>query len=196
MGNNFYVDPVQQPCPPVLPMVLDDGHSYIEQVNKLRLKINELIEMFNQQKQLYATIEMLLNSQHEQDIKWGKELQEQYDLIMGYVVSEIVRLEKIIADTIAGKVTIFDPTSGITPQPVEDVVARIYHWLRYYADYAEVIDSLQLTADERDSYALDAKTFDLYSSLYYSHSSQPTPMPEDIYVQKHDILAYYFDRKL
>lgn len=176
MANGFNVDPVQQPCTPVLPMVLDDGHSYIEQVNKLRLKINELIEIFDQQTSLYATIEMLLNSQREQDIKWGKELEEQYNLIMGYVVSEILRLEKIIAETVAGKVTIFDPTSGITPQPVEKVVARVYHWLRYYADYAEIIDSLNLTAAERDGYALAAKTFDLYSSLYYSHSENPTPM--------------------
>ena len=196
MANGFNVTPVKQPCAPVLPMVLDDGHSYIEQVNKLRLKINELIEVFDQQTSLYATIEMLLNSQREQDNKWGKELQEQYDLIMGYVVAEIIRLEKIIAETVAGKVTIFDPTSGITPQPVEKVVGNVYHWLRYYADYAEIIDALNLTVDERDGYALDAKTFDLYSSLYYSHAENPTPLSEDVYVKKHDILAYYFDRKL
>ena len=177
MSNGFNVDPVQQPCTPVLPMVLDDGHSYIEQVNKLRLKINELIEIFDQQTSLYATIEMLLNSQREQDIKWGRELEEQYNLIMGYVVSEILRLEKIIAETVAGKVTIFDPTYGIEPRPVEQVVKNVYHWLRYYADYAVTIDNLTLSAKVRDDYQIIAKDFDLYSMLYYSNSDMPKPTP-------------------
>lgn len=180
----------------VLPSVYSDELSYYEQLNKLCKDMNTLIEAFNTQHSMYATIKMLNDSQEEQNKAFNSKLLDQYNEIMDYTKGEILRLEKLIAEAIAGKVTIFDPTYGIEPRPVETVVSQVYHWLRYYADYAEVIDGLQLTADERDSYALDAKTFDLYSSLYYSHNSQPTPMPEDAYVKKHDILAYYFDRKL
>ena len=160
----------------VLPSVYSDELSYYEQLNKLCKDMNTLIEAFNNQKAMYATIKMLNDSQEEQNKDFNSKLLYQYNEIMDYTNGEILRLEKLIAEAIAGKVTIFDPTYGIEPRSVETVVAQVYHWLRYYADYAKVIDDLQLTADERDSYALNAKTFDLYSNLYYSHNSQPTPI--------------------
>lgn len=180
----------------VLPSVYGDEFTYYEELNALCNKMAQLIDDFAKQKETYATIKMLQESQDAQDKKWAAELKDQYDSIMGYTKGEIQRLEKIIAETIAGKVTIFDPTYGIEPRSVETVIGQVYHWLRYYADYAEVIDALNLTVETRDGYALDAKTFDLYSTLYYSHNETPMPLPLDNYVQKHDILAYYFDRQV
>ena len=178
----------------VLPSVYSDEISYYEQLNKLCMQLNKLVEDFKTMKETYATVQMLKDSQAEQDERWGADLLETYDKIMDYTKGEIRRLEGLIADAIAGKVTIFDPTYGIEPRPVEQVVKNVYHWLRYYADYAVTIDGLDLTAQVRDGYQVGAKDFDLYSMLYYSHSDQPSPAPLDQYVKKHDILAYYFDR--
>lgn len=178
----------------VLPSVYSDELSYYEQLNKLCMELNQLIEDFKKQQETYATIQMLQDSQAAQDERWGAELLDTYNRIMDYTKGEIRRLEELIADAIAGKVTIFDPTYGIEPRPVEQVVKNVYHWLRYYADYAVTIDNLNLTAQVRDGYQVIAKDFDLYSMLYYSHSENPQPTPIDQYVKKHDILAYYFDR--
>lgn len=180
-------------CVKPIPAVYDDSLSYYEMYCKMANKLNELIELIQSQESTYATIEMLENSQSEQDRKWGESLRSSVDSINAYISSEVLRLEKLIEEAIAGQVTIFDPTYGIAPRYVGDVVKNVYHWLRYYADYAKVIDDLELTCQERDSLSLTAKEFDLYSTLYYSKSQTVGPMP-DVYVKKHDIKAYYFER--
>lgn len=161
----------------VLPSVYSDELSYYEQLNKLCKDMNTLIDAFNMQQATFATIKMLNESQDAQDNIFNAKLLDQYNDIMGYTKGEILRLEKLIADAIAGKVTIFDPTYGIEPRPVEQVVKNVYHWLRYYADYAVTIDNLTLSAKVRDDYQIIAKDFDLYSMLYYSHSEMPNPTP-------------------
>lgn len=152
----------------VLPSVYADELSYYEKLSILCKKINELIELFNSQTETYATIEQLEKSQNEQDARIAKQLHENYNSLMGYVRGEIKRLEILISDIVSGQVTTFDPTYGIKPRPIDEVVRNVYHWLRYYADYANVLDSLNMTAETRDSFALNAKEFDLYSMLYYS----------------------------
>ena len=160
----------------VLPSVYSDEISYYEQLNKLCMELNQLIERFNNQHEAYVTIQMLQDSQDEQDKRWAEGLLVTYDRIMDFTKGEIRRLEELIANAIAGKVTIFDPTYGISPRPVEQVVRNVYHWLRYYADYALTIDNLTLTAQVRDDYQITAKNFDLYSMLYYSHNEKPAPI--------------------
>lgn len=189
----------------VLPSVYSDELSYYEQLNKLCKDMNTLIEAFNMQQATFATIKMLNESQDAQDNIFNAKLLDQYNDIMGYTKGEILRLEKLIAEAIAGKVTIFDPTYGIEPRPVEQVIKNVYHWLRYYADIACVIDNLGLTAEERDGYLVTAKIFDLYSTYFYSKFVQQTPCeptlppvpppPSGDYVEKYDILAEYFDEK-
>lgn len=163
----------------VLPSVYSDELSYYEQLNKMCMELNQLIDAFKKQTETYATIQMLQDSQAAQDERWGAELLDTYSRIMNYTKGEIRRLEELIADAIAGKVTIFDPTYGIEPRPVEQVVENVYHWLRYYADYAVTIDDLNLTAKVRDDYQVVAKDFDLYSMLYYSHGENQQPAPTD-----------------
>lgn len=190
------VNPIKQGCyNRVLPAVYSDELSYYEMLAKLKHKLNELIKVFNEQTELYATIELLNKSQNEQDKVWAAQLSAMNDALSTRITSEVDRLEKIIAETVAGKVTVFDPTYGIEPRPVEQVIKNVYHWLRYYADYAVTIDNLLLSAEARDAMALEARTFDLYSMQYYSKSDIPAPTNPDDYVKKHDILAYYFDRK-
>lgn len=167
----------------VLPSVYSDELSYYEQLNKLCKDMNTLIEAFNNQQATYATIKMLNDSQEEQNKAFNSKLLDQYNEIMEYTKGEIFRLEKLIAEAIAGKVTIFDPTYGIEPRPVEQVVKNVYHWLRYYAEYTITIDNLNLSAVVRDDYQITAKDFDLYSMLYYSHSEMPQPTPIDQYVK-------------
>ena len=182
-------------CAKPIPAVYDDSLSFYEMYCKLSNKLNELVELINSQESTYATIEMLENSQSEQDRKWGESLSNSVDSINAYISSEVTRLEKLIEDAIAGQVTIFDPTYGISPRYVGDVVKNVYHWLRYYADYAKVIDDLELSAQDRDSLSLTSKEFDLYSMRYYSKSDNVSPLPDN-YVKKHDIKAYYFERML
>lgn len=179
----------------VLPAVYGDEISYYETLCKLTHKLNELIDAFNAMTETYATLEDLKNSQDAQDAEWQIKLDNVYNTLDTYIKSEILRIEKLIADIVAGQVTIFDPTTGITPQPVEDVVNRVYHWLRYFADYTTVIDALNMSAQQRDDMMLEAKTFDLFSMQYYSKGEYPTPAPDDVYIRKHDVLAYYFDRQ-
>lgn len=178
----------------VLPAVYGDELSYYEQLNKLCMEMNKLIEAYEKQVKTYATIEMLEKSQNAQNAEWTAKLKEQYSVIMDYTKGEVRRLEKLIEEATTGKVLVFDPTYGIAPRPVEQVIKNVYHWLRYFADYAVTIDNLNLTANVRDDYQIIAKDFDLYSMLFYSHSENPQPSPVDQYVKKHDILAYYFDR--
>lgn len=178
----------------VLPSVYSDELSYYEQLNKLCKQICDLTNQFNNMVIDYVTVAQLQESQDEQDRKFNQQILDNYNKIMDYTQGEIVRLEKLIAEAIAGKVTIFDPTYGLYPRKVEQVVKNVYHWLRYYADYALTIDALNLTAKTRDDYQIRAKDFDLYSMMYYSHTDNPTPLPTDAYVKKHDIMAYYFDR--
>lgn len=178
----------------VLPSSYSEEITYYEEVCKLQEKVNQLINDFKLQTETYATIKMLNDSQDNQDKKFTEELLETYNNIMDYTKSEINRLEKLISEAIAGKVIIFDPTYGIEPRPVEQVVKNVYHWLRYYADNAITFDNLNLTVEKRDSFQITAKDFDLYSMLYYSKNNLPEPSPGDEYVKKHDILAYYFDR--
>lgn len=178
----------------VLPAVYSDEISYYEQIAKICEKINELVKLYNNIEELYVTKEELKNSQDAQDATWKANLEQVYNTLDTYIRSEVKRLEDIIAKAFAGKVTVFDPTYGIAPRPVEQVIKNVYHWLRYYADYASVIDELNFTCKTRDDLSLTAKTFDLFSMLYYSKSEYPQPAPVDQYVRKHDILAYYFER--
>lgn len=161
----------------VLPAVYTDEISYYEVLAKLTEKINEVIETLNQINDIYATIEMLEKSQAEQDARIAAEMKAQYDYLMTYIQSEIIRLEELIRQIVAGQVTIFDPTYGIKPRPVGEVVSNVYHWTRYYAEYAGVIDALELTALQRDELGLVAKTFDLFSMQYYSKAEAPYPYP-------------------
>lgn len=162
-------------CQKVLPAAFDDSLSYYEMVCKLTDKINELIKAYNTQTETYATIEMLMISQNEQDSKWGEALHTSITELRNYTKGEIERLEKIIADIVAGQITVFDPTYGIKPRSVDKVIRNIYHWTRYYADYAKVIDDQELTAQARDAYRVTAKSFDLFSMRFYSLNEQPQP---------------------
>lgn len=183
-------------CQKVLPAVYDDSFSYYEDLCKLTYAVQELQSIIDNWQDVYVTKAEMHASQDEQDARWADELQAAYDELMDALKGEVARLEKIIADIVAGQVTVFDPTYGIKPRPVDVVIRNVYHWLRYYADYASTIDALNLTAKTRDDYQVGAKNFDLFSMQYYSHGEMPTPSPEDdVYVKKHDILAYYFDRK-
>ena len=183
-------------CQKVLPAVYDDSLSYYEVLCKLTDAVRELQSIIDNWQDVYVTKAEMQASQDEQDARWAAELKDAYDDLMDALKGEVARLEKLIADIVAGQVTVFDPTYGIKPRPVDVVIRNVYHWLRYYADYASTIDALNLTAKERDDYQVGAKNFDLFSMQYYSHGEMPTPSPDDdVYVKKHDILAYYFDRK-
>lgn len=182
-------------CQKVLPAVYDDSLSYYEVLCKLTEAVRELQSIIDGWVDVYVTKAELSASQDEQDARWAAELQDAYDELMDALNGEVDRLEKMIAEVVAGQVTVFDPTYGIKPRPVDTVIRNVYHWLRYYADYASTIDGLNLTAKTRDDYQVGAKNFDLFSMLYYSHGDMPSPAPEDVYAKKHDILAYYFDRK-
>lgn len=159
----------------VLPAVYTDEISYYEVLAKLTEKINEVIETLNQINDIYATIEMLEQSQAEQDARIAAEMKAQYDYLMTYIQSEVIRLEELIRQIVAGQVTVFDPTYGIKPRPVGEVISNTYHWTRYYADYAGEIDALAYTASQRDGFGIAAKTFDLFSMQYYTKAEAPHP---------------------
>lgn len=159
----------------VLPAVYTDEISYYEVLAKLTETLNELIDSYNNMTATYATIEMLEQSQAEQDTRFTTKLKEQYDYIMAHIQTEVERLEKLIADIVAGQVTVFDPTYGIKPRPIDKVIRNTYHWTRYYADYAGEIDALAYTASQRDGFGIVAKTFDLFSMQYYTKADAPHP---------------------
>lgn len=182
------------PCIKPIPAVYDGCLSVEEQVCKLNKAICELVELINTFDEIYATIDQLNESQNEQTSYLLGVIGDTKQELLALVESEVLKLKQLIEDAIAGQVLIFDPTYGIEPRKVDRVVRNVYHWLRYYADYAQTLDSLQLTAKTRDNYQLTAKVFDLYSMLYYSKNELPQPAPTDEYVKKHDILAYYFER--
>ena len=162
-------------CNRVLPAVYADELSYYEVLCKLTEAVRELQSIIDGWEDVYVTKEGLSASQDEQDGRWADELQDAYDELMDALNGEVARLEKLIAEVIAGQVTVFDPTYGIEPRPVDVVIRNTYHWTRYYAEYAGTIDGMGLTAAQRDGKMLDAKTFDLFSMEYYSNVARPIP---------------------
>ena len=158
----------------VLPSVYSDELSYYEQLNKLCMEMNKLIEAYENQVKTYATIEMLEKSQNAQNAEWVSKLKEQYNVIMDYTKGEVRRLEKLIEEATTGKVLVFDPTYGIELRAVANVIKNVYHWTRYYAEYAGTIDSMLLTCQGRDAMGVTAKTFDLYSMQHFS-KKEPHP---------------------
>lgn len=193
-------------CQKVLPAVYDDSLSYYELVCKIQAKLNEVIEKLNLiDLSIFATKDELEQGLAELDEALRELLEvsqaEQTVMLKAHTLAKIsqlkAELEEEIKNAVVGKVQIFDPTYGISTRDVDTVVRRVYHWLRYYADYAKTIDELSKTAKERDDMALEARTFDLYNMEYYSKTELPSPLPPetDEYVKKHDIMAYYFTRK-
>lgn len=61
---------------------------------------------------------------------------------------------------------VFDPTSGSQIETVNTVISRVFDNLRYYAYFADQLDTFEFTAAEWDAYEYTARGFDL--ALAYS----------------------------
>ena len=145
----------------VLPAVYTDEISFYDLLNKVVLKLNELIEFVGDT----ATIKEI-----EEVIS---EIENEINSLYVYVDDKNSELESIlravIADAAYGKILVWSQTGGLC-EVVQKEIDRHYDYLRYYAYNAGKIDSYEKTADELDAYNATAYTIDLYNATLLDNS--------------------------
>ena len=145
----------------VLPAVYTDEISFYDLLNKVVLKLNELIEFVGDT----ATIKEI-----EEVIS---EIENEINSLYVYVDDKNSELESIlravIADAAYGKILVWSQTGGLC-EVVQKEIDRQYDYLRYYAYNAGKIDSYEKTADELDAYNATAYTIDLYNATLLDNS--------------------------
>ena len=124
-------------------------------------------------------------------------------------------LEGLIANTQLSDVKVIDPEDSYQRKDVQSVFYNQNHNYRFFSDSAKNIDAKAYSVTTIEGLGLEAYVFDFYSTFYYSMGNLPIdgvydgnylldrlaamlggsdPATGD-YVKKHDILAYYFQRK-
>ena len=124
-------------------------------------------------------------------------------------------LEGLIANTQLSDVKVIDPEDSYPRKDVQSVFYSQNQNYRFFSDSAKNIDAKDYDITTLEGLGLEAYVFDFYSTFYYSMGNLPIdgvydgnylldrlaamlggndPATGD-YVKKHDILAYYFQRK-
>lgn len=210
-------------CHPILPAVFDDSLSYVELVCKIQAKLNELIEQFNLiDIGTFATKEEVRQALAELDASLRALLEksqaEQTVMLKAHIIAKIGEavdyLQKQIDNVTISDVRMVDPEDSYGRRTVQEVAYRANQNYRTFADAVVRFDTLAYDADTRDGMEVEAYVFDMYSTFTYSMGGLPSNGVYDgnyavatlkailsggtlnsEYVKKHDILAYYFNRK-
>lgn len=156
----------------VLPAVYTDEISFYDLLNKVVLKLNELIEFvgdtatIKEIEEIISEIENEINSLYVY-VDDGLENVKKYSDDKNSELESILRA--VIADAAYGKILVWSQTGGLC-EVVQKEIARQYDYLRYYAYNAGKIDSYEKTADELDAYNSTAYTIDLYNATLLDNS--------------------------
>lgn len=210
-------------CQPVLPAAFDDSLSYMELLCKLKAKLNELIEKFNLiDIGAFATKEELREAIAELDTTLRELLErsqaEQTVMLKAHTIAKIGEavdyLQAQIDNVTISNVMMVDPEDSYGRRTVQEVAYRTNQNYRTFADAVTRFDTLDYDASVRDGMEVEAYAFDMFSTFFYSMGMLESNGVYDgnyaisglkailndaelgtEYVKKHDILAYYFNRK-
>lgn len=174
-----------------IPAVYDDALSYYEQVMRLLKLVNELIEYVNTidltdyalKKDVDALVErtrLALKAYFEETL--AADQAEQTVMLKAHAVAKVEglrrELDERIRNATVGKVTVFDPTAGHEPKPVDVVIRRIFADLQTHALYAYEFDGLPDTAAQMDAIGMTAYEFDIHSRDTLKYKKRPVPRKE------------------
>lgn len=211
-------------CQPILPAALDDSLSYMELLCKVQAKLNEIIEQLNLiDIGTFATKEELRDAIEELDAALRKLLEksqaEQTVMLKAHIIAKIGEavdyLQAQIDNVTISDVMMVDPEDSYGRRTVQEVAYHANQNYRTFADAVTRIDTLDYDASVRDGMEVEAYAFDMFSTFFYSMGMLPSDSVFDgnyaisrlkailndgelgsEYVKKHDILAYYFNRKV
>jgi len=158
----------------ITPLVFDDSLSYLQQIARLLSFIEQIraqIADFAAKEDVKAVYDHFTADQ----IRQTRELIDYADDIARALK---IYVDKSISDLIAGDITVQDPTFGLAPRTIQTVIWSMYDFVRYYADDAQTLDGLELTATQFDSKVASmdvqntsgARAFDVYNATVFSES--------------------------
>lgn len=159
----------------------ENNLTFIESLEGMRKKLNELILQVNQNTELIVEIPelrnevvaltTLINSTIEnlpdlidstiepRVIALRQDLNAQLALLNGRITSEANRLDNRIDNVAVGQISVFNPTAG-EYQPLQEVINSLFEQGRDNALTATEYDGLELTATEYDGEELTAFDYD------------------------------------
>jgi hypothetical protein len=142
------------PMANITPFTYRDGETFLEQLKRLR----EWIDYVNET--LQANINLVFSEDQAANASLVKQLNDTLLAFTNQWDQELLQLQNQ-APTLA-----FDPTNGTSTEPINKVIGNVYDNLRYYAYFADQLDTFQYTAAQWDAMQYSARHFDL--ALAYS----------------------------
>ena len=155
------------PISNITPFTYGDGYTYLSLLEDMRVYLNTMIESVNANtdsaNDVVDQFTELVNHVNDAIADYGTQLNNWSD---DFEASFKVTFDKLRADMITLVLTtsqtgvIFNPTRGFY-DPIGDVVAGIYDFLRIYSYTAAEYDALGLTQDDYDNRFVDAYAYDV-----------------------------------
>ena len=160
------------PISNITPFTYGDGYTYLSLLEDMRVYLNTMIDSVNANtdsaNDVVDQFTELVNHVNEAIADYGTQLDNWSN---NFEVGFKTTFDKLRADMITLVLTttqtgvIFNPTRGFY-DPIGDVVAGIYDFLRIYSYTAAEYDALKLTTDQFDEKFPSAYAFDILSMKY------------------------------
>ena len=148
----------------ITPFVYSDNYTFLEKLEYLRKKIQDMIKEYNQCVEVVNTWnEAIREFIAEVDAENDKNLDDYKDevrLEFADVRAAIAQLNSISEN---GAIS-FDPTNGRRDETISVALSRTYDSVRIHGLFAADYDNMSRTAAECDSIEETARHFDLYGA--------------------------------